>query len=276
MKESLFTDYQKARLDKGDKPASINRPLQMIRQAYALAAKQIPRPPSFTMLSESGNVRREFFTEAEFRTVLSHLSSDLRDFVAFAGACGMRKNELASLTWDMVEGNELLIPGDITKNREPRVLPIVGEMTEIIERRRSARRIEVGGTVRMVEHVFHRDGEPVREFRKSWARACVRAQVGAMICPKCESNGDRLTCDACNVATVYHGKIFHSLRRFAVRNSIKAGVPTQLAKLWSGHKSDAVFERYSILDTNDMREAFEKTEQYRKQAASKDKIRAMR
>lgn len=73
----------------------------------------------------------------------------------------------------------------------------------------------------------------------------------------------------CKRARKYEGKLFHDLRRTAVRNMVKAGVNTQVAKQWSGHKSDSMFERYSILTTDDMREAARKTEEYRKSQREK-------
>ena len=53
------------------------------------------------------------------------------------------------------------------------------------------------------------------------------------------------------------------------RNMVKAGVNTQVAKQWSGDKSDSMFERYSILTTDDMREAQKRTEEYRKSQREK-------
>lgn len=266
-----ISDYQKERLAKGDKPASINRVLQMLRQAFNLAVreKRIATVPFIEMLSEKGNARKGFFGELEFRAVLSHLPEDLKDFARYCYATGSRKGEAASITWTMVAGDELRIPGDICKNRRPRTLPISGEVAEVIDRCRSARRIEESGTVHLSEYVFHRDGDsgPIHEFRKSWARACVAAKLGAMICPKCESEGDALTCPECKTATKYRGKIFHDFRRSAVRNMVKAGIPIQKAKAWSGHASDSIFERYSILTTDDLRDTLHQTEQYREQAA---------
>jgi integrase len=270
--------YKRERLDDGDKPASINRPLQLIRQAYLLAEhrRELVRAPYIELLSEDGNARQGFFSEQELREVLAHLPADLKDFVDFAAATGMRKNELALLTWKMVHDDEIQIPADITKNRKARTLPLSTKLAAIIERRKAVRRIEENGTARMVEFIFHRDGEPVREFRKSWARACVAAKVGSMVCPKCKAEGAALSCEVCEVPTIYRGKIFHDLRRSAVRFMVKAGVPPQVAKKLSGHRSDAVFERYSILNTDDLRDGQRKTEEYREAAAAQKAAVAIR
>jgi hypothetical protein len=43
------------------------------------------------------------------------------------------------------------------------------------------------------------------------------------------------------------GRIFHDLRRTAVRNAISAGVDKHRAMAMTGHRSDKVFDRYDII-----------------------------
>ena len=268
--------YIESRLASGDAKATINRATQILSQCYRLAVRRgtLARAPFVRKLSEHGNARQGFLTETELDALIAALPADLRDFVRWSSLCGMRKSEAAGLTWDMVHGDELHVPGDLCKNRQARVLPLAGELAKIIERRRQAARIEVDGTVRMVPFVFHRDGEPVREFRKSWATACVTAELGVMRCPKCQSSCATRRCETCEVESRYTGKIFHDLRRVAVRRMVRAGINPQIARKWSGHLSDSMFQRYSILTTDDMRQAFETTEKFRE--AEQQKVIAMR
>ncbi len=56
--------------------------------------------------------------------------------------------------------------------------------------------------------------------------------------------------------------IFYDLRRSAVRSMTRAGVPRQTAKRISGHKTDAIFNRYDIVDEDDIREGLERTQAY--------------
>ena len=94
--------------------------------------------------------------------------------------------------------------------------------------------------------VFHRNGAPLREFRKSWARACKKAGVR---------------------------RLFHDLRRSAVRDMTRAGVSQNVAMSISGHKTIAMFKRYDIVDVSDQRQALQRTQEYRKVA--KDNVIAL-
>jgi hypothetical protein len=83
-------------------------------------------------------------------------------------------------------------------------------------------------------------------LRKAWAEACHELGLGV-------KDGWR-----------YHGLTIHDLRRSAVRNLIRAGVREDVSMSISGHKTRAVFSRYNITDTSDIREALIKVGQYAK------------
>ncbi len=54
------------------------------------------------------------------------------------------------------------------------------------------------------------------------------------------------------------GTIFHDLRRCAVMNLERAGVSRSVAKSFTGHKTDSVYERYAIVDSKAQEDGAEK------------------
>jgi len=233
--------YIERRVKKGAAPATINRMLQLVGQAYKLALKRgdIDRAPEFRHLSEKGNERQGFFSDTEFRALYSHLPEDLRDFALFAYLTGWRKNEIASLTWSDVEDRVIRLRGIHTKNGDARSVAIAGELVELIERRKQARLVRDV----LTNFVFHRDGAPVQEFRKAWASACKKCG--------CE------------------GRLVHDLRRTAVRNMVRSGVPQSIAMKISGHKTASMFRRYDIANEDDLRAAIESVGRYHEAAKQK-------
>jgi integrase len=51
------------------------------------------------------------------------------------------------------------------------------------------------------------------------------------------------------------GLIFHDLRRSAIRNLERAGIPQSTAMELTGHRTPAVYRRYAIKDEAVLREA---------------------
>ncbi len=230
--------YQRERLDAGMAPATVNREVHALRRAFNVAAQQTPPlfPKHFVPYFPSlpvDNVRTGFFERAEVEALLRHVTdSGIHDFIAWAFRTGMRKGEIARLTWDMLDRSGapwvLRIPAAITKNRRGRTLGLEGEVRGIVERRLRARRFDC-------PLIFHRackgkPGQPITDFWDVWR-------------------------DAVKAARLPEGRLFHDLRRSAVRTLIRAGVDESTAMKVSGHKTRSMLLRYNIVTERETADA---------------------
>jgi integrase len=230
---SRLLAYVQQRQKDGAATASVNRDLETIRRAFAVAVESgvlsvAPRVPHL----REDNARQGFLERGEFEAILKHLGDDdLRDFVAWCYWCGMRPGEVRSLQWSSFDRETwtLRLHARDAKTGYGRVLALEGPLRAVIERRLKARRLDC-------PMVFHRGGTPLGEFRKTWTRACREAGLA--------------------------GKLIYDLRRTAVRNMVRAGVPERVAMTISGHRTRAVFDRYNIVNEDDIRAAVQKTSAY--------------
>ena len=113
------------------------------------------------------------------------------------------------------------------------------------------------------DYVFTReDGSPVLDFRKAWWKVCTAAGLGGMVCRNCDRRSDSASyCKSCQSDNVgYRGLLFHDLRRTAIRNMVRRGIPEKWAMQVSGHKTRSVFERYNIVSEADLRETARRME----------------
>ena len=94
-------------------------------------------------------------------------------------------------------------------------------------------------------------------LRWSWYRACVAAGVGEFF-----ETGDP------RHPRRYKGLNIHDLRRSALNNFRKQGVPEVVAMKFSGHAERAVFDRYNIVDVAEQRDAMKRIEQASRRVGS--------
>jgi integrase len=94
--------------------------------------------------------------------------------------------------------------------------------------------------------VFHWKGKPLGSHLKGWDTARKTAEL--------------------------EGLHFHDLRRSAVRNMERAGIPRAVAMSITGHRTESVCRRYDIVAEADLQAAGEKLAAYHQQQKPKLRI----
>jgi integrase len=215
--------YQLHRRKQSAEAATINRETSALSRMFQLAIRRglLERMPLFPNRLEENPPREGFFEHDEYLKVRAYAPAPYQDVLDFAYYSGWRRNEIWELTWDEVDlkGGVIRLPARRSKTRTGRMLPISGPLRQVLDRRKRAR---CPGNPR----VFRRDGVPVRVWRYALR-------------------------DACRKAKVPH-RLLHDCRRTAARNLIRAGVPERIAMLLTGHKTRAVFDRYNIVNEQEL------------------------
>jgi integrase len=252
--------YIEQRQTEGAANSTINREMAALKRMFTIGvrAKKVYIAPTFPHLEER-NVRKGFVEESQYQELAKACSAEglwLRAMFEVGYNFGWRVSELLNLRVrqiDLTARTIRLEPGE-TKNDEARTVVMTSLVYALLQQSMAGKQPD--------DYVFTREnGKPIRDFRVAWWKACIAAKVGRMVCPECDGQLDAN--DRCGKCAVnwkrgtlrYSGLIFHDLRRTAVRNLIRSGIPERVAMTISGHKTRAVFDRYNIVSESDLREA---------------------
>jgi integrase len=195
--------------------------------------------------------RTGFVEDAEYKLLITHSEELwLRALLAIGYTYGFRESELLSLQASQVNLSERTITLNVgeTKSDDGRIVGMTAEVHQLLNQ------LLIGKGAS--DFVFTRpDGTRVRDFRGAWWNLCKRAGLG-----KREKNKDG--------KERWQGLLFHDLRRSAVRNLVRSGVPERIAMAISGHKTRSVFDRYNIVNPKDMHDAAKLIEEARQQRSA--------
>jgi integrase len=229
----LVARYVDKRQEQTAKNATINRELAALKRMFHLGHRTTPpkvnRIPAFPRLAED-NIRKGFLEDGQYEKLFGSCSETwFRALVEVGRTYGWRVSELLSMRVsqiDLLSRTIRLEPGT-TKNRDGREVTMTKRVHELLK-------LCVFGKT-PEEFVFTRsNGQPVRDFRGTWAKACGTAGVP--------------------------GLLFHDLRRTAARNLRKAGVAEGVIMKIGGWRTRSVFERYAIVSQADIAEALGRLE----------------
>ena len=237
--------YKADRITAGASAATVNRELSILRRSLELARRRHPDasiPEVKLHQLKEHNTRQGFLSARQYAELLTALPPRLRGVVTCGYYWGCRRSELLGdcrterrkepLRWTQVDLDGGAVHILQTKNGEQRELPIYNDALRAVFDRPPDR-----GS----PYVFTRNGRPFFEFRRDWARACKIIGLPDLK--------------------------FHDLRRSAIRNMVRAGVPAAVAMRISGHRTRSAFERYNIVNAADLAAAGEKLRSHEQSGA---------
>jgi integrase len=239
---AILKEYRRKRLAEQKSEGTCNRELSLLRVAFNLGRKCTPPKvlmvPYFPMVAEM-HVRQGFLTDDQYEGLRDALPDYLKPLFVTGYFTGVRLGELLAFRWHQVDWEQgfITLSSAETKSGHSRAVPILdGDMRDWLGWARE----NADGC----DAVFHRDGTPIRDFRSTWRKACAAAGV-----PELK---------------------FHDLRRTAVRNMRRDGVPQVVRMRISGHRTDSMERRYNIVDIEDIQSAKELMQKRRRESAAED------
>jgi integrase len=230
---------QKTHWKKPLAPSTLDREVALLKRMcnYAVETKLIPvNPLAGVPMLNVPNARDVTVSEDNFERLYRLAEPELKPILLTAYDTGMRRAEVLGLRWRQVdlEAGTIRLRGQDTKTSSPRLVVMTPRLID-----------ELQGVPRQPgsEFVFVNP-----ETKTAWhtvRKAFVRALKAADL----------------------EGTWFHDLRRSFVTNARRRGVPESVVMKMTGHKTRCVFDRYNIVNEDDLRDAVRRIEAGQKSGA---------
>lgn len=247
--------YQAQRQIDGAANATINVELSHLQRGFSLGILygRISQAPKFPRLKER-NARKGFFERAEFEAVVTKLPLYLQPVAWTCYLTGWRpKKEVLTRQWRHVDfkAGVLRLDPNETKNEEGREFPLEAELRAVLHGQRERCNNVEQEVGRIVPWVFFTDrGDRVTHYHEAWNKA--RNDAGMP------------------------NKILYDCRRTRVRNFERAGVSRSAGMALTGHKTEAVYRRYAIVDDKMLREAAAQAERFETESRAPLRVKTLR
>ena len=215
--------YKNARLQ-FVKPSTVNREIALLKAILNFAVKQgiigvNPIKDVEKMKEPPGRVR--YLKPEELAKLLKVSPPYLRAIIQVAVFTGLRKSDLLSLKWDNIDWKNNVIKVHVKKTNELRFIPMSDIVKEVLK-----------NLPRDSEYVFTYRGKPIKDIKKSFRTACMKAGI-----------------------TDFR---FHDLRHTFASYLVMNGVDLRTVAELMGHKTLRMVQRYSHLSPEHLKTAVEK------------------
>lgn len=185
------------------------------------------------------NARQGFFEDHELKEVCRFLHEDYVPFIYFLHFTGWRPGEAKELRWTAIDWNAGIVRLEVrtTKNKDGRSYPFksLPALERLLRDQRDRTTALEAQKSQVIPWVFWRKRNgvnPIGNYLPAWRKA--REKAG------------------------YQDRQVRDSRRTAVRRLERAGVPRSVAMKLTGHKTQAIYDRYAIVNESDLTEGVQK------------------
>jgi len=191
-------------------------------------------------LANGATHSRRAFTLAELEKVLCNADETWRGMVLFGVYCGLRLTDCARLTWNNVDLQSQELTFRVRKTGRVQIVPLAAPLLAYMHELPAS---DDPNTPLWPDLAMHSANSLSKQFRRLLVQA-------GLVAPEYEKGaGRRRTVSELS---------FHNLRHTSTSLLKRAGVSEAVAMAIVGHRTAAVSQRYSHIDTSTMRAALDK------------------
>lgn len=232
----VIREFKAKRKAQGVSGPAVNRNLAALRRMFSLARHEnkISVVPYFPMDAES-KPDKLFLPPERFEKLRKAMPKNLHPLLLFLYTTGCRFGAATQIVWEWMNLNQgvVEIPTGVVKNDDPITLPLCTELRKMLEKVPVEKR--------------HGLAFDATNWKREWYKACVA-------CGEREQYGEEWYQS--------RGLKTRHFRQSAAKNMSDAGVEQHDAMEITGHKTDAMWRRYDIVDTKRKKKAMAKVEAF--------------
>jgi integrase len=232
---ALIEEFKQQRRNKGDKPATIVRKLNILKRMFNLAKKRwmwVKDVPPIEMIAKADKKRLRYLSFGEYHKLLEKCETWLRGIVIVAAWTGLRKGNILNLKRNQVNifAKTISLDGSETKNGENLIIPVAQPAHEVLKEALRVAHIKS-------PYVFcHEDGKPFSsmQVQRAFKEALKKAEIEDFR--------------------------FHDLRHCFASWNRQAGVDLDTLADLMGHKDTRMTRRYAHIGPKHLANAIDQLE----------------
>ena len=242
----LISRYKSQRLQKGAKPATLNRELSMAKHAFNLGLKEWEwckeNPFCRVKMEKENNARDRVLGYDEEERLLDACPKWLVEIVTFALNTGARMGEILELTWSNVDLFRKVVVIHQGKTGRTKTVPLTPTAMEVMKAKAKVRRIH--------STLVFPSAKGTRMSNRNLERAFTKAMKKAGI----------------------EAFRFHDLRHTFASRLAMAGKDLYVIQRLLGHREPRMVQRYAHHSIESLRNGIEVLETLKKEAIERNRV----